>query len=59
MDIESILKPIDRFLEEVKGTELEERALQMKKEIDSEFDAYYTQLKADGAHEDWLLEQED
>jgi len=59
MDIESILKPIDRFLEEVKGTEFEERALQMRKEIVSEVDAYYLQLQADGAHDDWLSEQED
>lgn len=59
MDIESILKPIERYLEDVKGTEFEERAQQMKKEVDSEIDDYYLQLKADGAHDDWLAEQED
>lgn len=54
MDIEDILKPIERFLEEMKGTEFEQRVLQMKKEVDEVIDTYCTQLMADGAYEDWL-----
>ena len=59
MDAESILKPIDNFLEAIKGTELEERALKMKQEIEREIDNYNNQLKADDAHEEWLSVKED
>jgi len=59
MDTESILKPIDSFLEVVKGTEFEEKALRMKQEIEREINDYNNQLKADDAHEEWLSIKED
>lgn len=59
MDVESILKPIESFLEVIKGTEFEDRALQMKKEIEGEIYNYNNQLKADAALEEYLLSEED
>lgn len=59
MDAESILKPIERFLEVVKGTEFEENTLRMKQEIEIEIDNYNNQLKADGSYEEYLSAKED
>lgn len=59
MDEESILKPIERFLEDVKGTQYEERTLQMKQEVESAIDDIHTQMKADGACEEWLSAQDE
>lgn len=59
MDDEIILISIERFLEVIRGTEFEERALQMKKEIESEIYNYNNQLKADGACEEYWSANED
>lgn len=59
MNSESILKPIERFLEVIKGSEYEDKALQMKKEIEYEIENYNVQLKADGAYEEYLSAKED
>lgn len=59
MDGEAILKSIERFLEVIKGSEYEDKALQMKKEIEGEIDNYNVQLKADGAYEEYLSAKEE
>lgn len=59
MDAESILKPIERFLEVIKGTEYEKDALKMKQEIEREIEDYNNHLKADAAHEEWLSVNEE
>lgn len=58
MDEDIILKPIESFLKVIKGTEFEDRAFQMKKEIESEIYNYNYQLKADAAWEEYLLEED-
>ncbi|MEA0556063.1 hypothetical protein U1P98_18585 [Lysinibacillus irui] len=52
MDEERVLKPIERFLELVKGTEYEEQALRMKMEIEEVIDEYNLDLRAAGERED-------
>lgn len=59
MDGEAILKSIERFLEVIKGSEYEDKALQMKKEIESEIEYYNIQLKADGAYDEYMSSKED
>jgi|GEM_PF-4106601 len=59
MDEEKILNPIERFLEVIKGTEFEERALQMKKEIEGEIDDYNLDLRAEAERQDYYSHQED
>lgn len=53
MDEEQILKPIELFLELIKGTEYEERALQMKREIEDAIDDYNLDQRAAGEREDY------
>ncbi|MEK5173218.1 hypothetical protein NST63_08495 [Heyndrickxia sp. FSL W8-0496] len=52
MDKEQILKPIEQFLESIKGTEYEDYALKMKREIVDAIDDYNLDLKAAGERED-------
>lgn len=56
---ESILKPIEHFLTDVKGTENKVRALLMKQEVERAIDDINNQIQADAAQEEWLAEQED
>lgn len=53
MDEEQILKPIEQFLELIKGTEFEEQALQMKREIDEIIDEHNLDMRAAGEREDY------
>ncbi|MCS5499815.1 hypothetical protein NY607_01690 [Lysinibacillus sp. A4] len=53
MDEELILKPIEQFLELIKGTEYEEQALRMKREIEDALDEYNLDLRAAGEREDY------
>ncbi|MFJ6207751.1 hypothetical protein [Lysinibacillus sp. NPDC092081] len=53
MDTESILKSIECFIEVIKGTEYEEQALQMKKEIEDAIDDYNLDLRAEAEREDY------
>ncbi|MFL1998366.1 hypothetical protein VYF65_004166 [Lysinibacillus irui] len=53
MDEELILKPIEQFLEVIKGTEYEEQALRMKREIEEVIDEYHLNLRAEGEREDY------
>lgn len=46
MFLTDILEPIERFLEEMKGVEFEDRALQVKEKIDEEVHSYCARLKA-------------
>ena len=52
MEEEQILKPIEQFLELIKGTEYEGHALKMKREIVDAIDEYNHDLKAAGERED-------
>jgi len=58
MDEEEILKPIERFLELIKGTEYEEQALQMKKEIEDAIDDYNLDQRAGAEREDYLSNED-
>lgn len=53
MDEELILKPIEQFLEVIKGTEYEEQALRMKREIEDAIDDYNLDLRANAEREDY------
>ncbi|MGE6516652.1 hypothetical protein [Lysinibacillus sphaericus] len=59
MDAESILKPIESFLEVVKGTGYEEQALQMKREIEGAIDDYNLDLRAEAERKDYYSQRED
>ncbi len=55
MDEELILKPIEQFLELIKGTEYEEQALRMKREIEDAIDEYHLEQRAAaGEREDYF-----
>ena len=58
MDEEEILKPIERFLELIKGTDYEEQALQMKKEIEDAIDDYNLDQRAGAEWEDYLSNED-
>lgn len=58
MDEERILKPIERFLEIIKGTEYEDQALQMKREIEEEIRCHNLDLRAGAEWEDYLSDED-
>ncbi|WP_274307512.1 hypothetical protein [Solibacillus daqui] len=59
MDAESILKPIERFLESIEGAHFEARALQMKEEVEEVIRCYNLDLRAGAEYEDYLSQRED
>ena len=59
MDEDLILKPIERFIESIKGTEFEEKALQMKTKIEEEIRCYNLDLRAGAEQEDYFSQHED
>ncbi len=59
MEIDSILKAIERFLESIEGAYFEPRALQMKYEVKEAINNHLLQLKVDGAYEEYLSQHDD
>lgn len=53
MDEEIIIKPIEQFLELIKGTEYEEQALRMKREIEDAINEYNLDQRAAGERKDY------
>lgn len=59
MDDDKILKPIQKFIELIKGTEYEEQALKMKREIEDAIDEYDLDQRAGAEWEDYCSQRDD